>query len=149
MTPGADPHHEPDDGVPWQWPQDGPSMAGGPSMSGGLPMAEPQILTAADLVMVGDQLLQEAIERPDGLRTRPVLRGPLMSAVVFALRAGCSLPEHAAPPAASLQVLRGEVVLVAGAQSWELRAGELLPIPLVRHSVDATTDAICLLTIHR
>lgn len=118
-------------------------------MRGGLPMAESQSATAADLVVIGDQLLEEATERPDGLRTRPVLRGPLMSAVLFALRGGSSLPEHASPPAASLQVLRGQVVLVAGEQSWALGAGELLPIPQARHRVDATTDAVCLLTIHR
>lgn len=118
-------------------------------MPGGLPMAESQSATPADLVVIGDQLLQEATERPDGLRTRPVLRGPLMSAVLFALRAGSSLPEHASPPAASLQVLRGRVTLVTQEQSWTLRAGELLPIPPERHSVDAATDAVCLLTIHR
>lgn len=118
-------------------------------MQGGLPMAESQSATAADLAAIGAQLLQEATERPDGLRTRPVLRGPLMSAVLFALRAGSSLPEHASPPAASLQVLRGQVVLVAGESSWTLRDGELLPIPPARHRVDAQTDAVCLLTIHR
>lgn len=116
---------------------------------GGLPLAEPQRAEPVGLDALARELLQEATERPNGLRTRPVVRGPVQHAVLFALRAGCQLPEHEAPPAATVQVLRGEVVLVAGEESWPLHAGDLLPIPPVRHHVDAVTDAACLLTISR
>ncbi len=115
----------------------------------GLPMAEPQRAEPLNLDALAAELLQEATERPNGLRTRPVIRGPLQQGVLFALRAGSPLPEHDAPPAATLQCLRGEVVLVAGEQRWRLRTGDLLPIPPVRHHVDAVTDAVCLLTIAR
>nr|WP_109472836.1 cupin domain-containing protein [Ornithinimicrobium cavernae] len=115
----------------------------------GLPLADPQRAEAVDLDALGAQLLQEATERPNGLRTRPVVRGPVQHAVLFALRAGCQLPEHDSPPAATLQVLRGEVVLVAGEERWTVRAGDLLPIPPAGHRVDAVTDAVCLLTISR
>lgn len=102
-----------------------------------------------DLGALADQVLQEATEHPSGLRTLPVVRGPLQQVVMFALREGSQLPEHDAPPAATLQVLRGEVVLVAGPQRWTLPSGALLPIPPARHHVDAVSDAVCLLTIAR
>ena len=121
----------------------------GPSSGPGLPVAGPHRAEPEDLVVLGAQLLQEATERPNGLRTRPVIRGPLLQAVMFALREGSQLPEHASPPAATLQVLRGEVVLVAGEERWTLQAGALLPIPPAPHHVDALTDAVCLLTIAR
>ncbi|MCK0112937.1 cupin domain-containing protein [Ornithinimicrobium sp. F0845] len=117
--------------------------------SAGLPLAEPQRAEPVDLDTLGRELLQEATERPNGLRTRPVIRGPVQQAVLFALRSGCQLPEHEAPPAATLQVLRGEVVLVAGEERWPLGAGDLLPIPTARHHVDAVTDTVCLLTLSR
>lgn len=104
--------------------------------------AEPEDLTA-----LGAELLQEATERPNGLRTRPVVRGSLLQSVLFALREGSELPEHDAPPAATLQVLRGEVVLVAGSQRWGLATGALVAIPPERHHVEAVTDSVCLLTI--
>lgn len=125
------------------------SRDAGPSRESGLPLAEPQRAEPEDLSALGAQLLQEATERPNGLRTRPVVRGPLQQAVMFALREGSQLPEHDSPPAATLQVLLGEVVLVAGEERWTLHAGALLPIPPVRHHVDALTDAVCLLTIAR
>ncbi len=118
-------------------------------MLGGLPLADPQRAEPVDLEALARELLQEATERPNGLRTRPVIRGPQQHAVLFALRAGSRLPEHEAPPAATIQVLRGEAVLVAGEERWVLQAGELLPIPPVRHHVDAATDTVCLLTICR
>ncbi|QDO86983.1 LuxR family transcriptional regulator [Ornithinimicrobium ciconiae] len=115
----------------------------------GLHFAEPQRAQPADLALLTDQLLQEATERPNGLRTKAIIQGPLQQAVLFALRAGAQLPEHDSPPAATLQVLRGQVVLVAGEERWRLAKGSLLPIPPVRHHVDAVTDAVCLLTICR
>lgn len=102
-----------------------------------------------DLAALGERLLQEATDRPNGLRTSPVVRDPVQHAVLFALRAGAQLPEHDAPAAATLQVLRGEVVLVAGEARWALSEGGLLAIPPERHHVDAVTDAVCLLTIAR
>ena len=120
-----------------------------PAAGPGLPLAQPQRAEPEDLHALAEQLLQEATEHPKGLRTRPVVRGPLLHSVLFALREGCQLPEHDAPPAATLQVLAGRVVLVAGEERWTLAAGALLPIPPVRHHVDALTDAVCLLTIAR
>ena len=72
--------------------------------------------------------------------------GPLRQSVI-ALTAGAELEEHNAPPAASLQVLRG-LVRVAAKAGWEmeLEAGQLAGIPQARHSVRALADSVLLLT---
>ncbi|HLS44617.1 MAG TPA: cupin domain-containing protein [Ornithinicoccus sp.] len=124
------------------------ALAGGRSPRE-LPLADAQVLEPADLGALGHQLLQEATERPNGLRTRPVVRGPRLHAVLFALRAGSMLPEHDAPPAATLHVLRGEMRLVAQEDQWLLEAGQVLPIPPVRHWVEGLTDSVALLTVVR
>ena len=55
-------------------------------------------------------------------------------------------------PAAELEVadvgvLHGRVRLVAGAQSWEGRKGDLLIVPLASHSLEAAEDSAVLLTV--
>ncbi|MCB5906855.1 cupin [Streptomyces pinistramenti] len=71
--------------------------------------------------------------------------GPLRQTVI-ALTAGSALDEHNAPPAASLQVLRGRVRLTAAGGNRELRAGEIVPIPHERHGLRAVEDCAVLLT---
>lgn len=69
---------------------------------------------------------------------------------VLALRAGVRLGEHDSPGEATLQVLAGEVVLhgpAGSGESWSAAAGDLLPIPPMRHDLEATTDAAVLLTV--
>ena len=65
---------------------------------------------------------------------------------VIALTAGSGLAEHNSPGEATLQVLRGRVRLTAG-DSVEASAGDLLTIPLQRHSLDALDDSAVLLTV--
>lgn len=66
---------------------------------------------------------------------------------LIALRAGASLTEHDSPGEATLMVLRGRVLLHAGEDSWEGRAGDLLVIPPARHSLDAIEDSVAVLTV--
>ncbi len=94
-----------------------------------------------------DRLIEEALVAGHGLRVEAVVDQPLQHAVVFALRAGSELPEHDQPPAACLQVLRGEVVLIAGEEHHPLAEGDLRTIPPRRHKVAAVTDAACLLVV--
>lgn len=68
---------------------------------------------------------------------------------MLALVAGSELGEHDSPPAATLQVLRGRVVLKGDGRQWELTTGQLVAIPPERHSVDATEDSVFLLTVLR
>jgi quercetin dioxygenase-like cupin family protein len=65
----------------------------------------------------------------------------------MALTAGTGLGEHAAPPAATFHVLSGRARLLAGERTWEVGAGQLVPIPPERHSVETDEDTIILLTV--
>lgn len=66
---------------------------------------------------------------------------------LIALRAGVSLTEHNSPGEATLIVLRGRVLLRAGEDSWEGRAGDLLVVPQARHSLDAIEDSVTVITV--
>lgn len=66
---------------------------------------------------------------------------------LVALRAGASLAEHDSPGEATLIVLHGRIHLRAGEDTWDGRAGDLLIIPPVRHSLDAVEDSSILLTV--
>ncbi|MEW1660140.1 cupin domain-containing protein [Streptomyces sp. NPDC093707] len=66
---------------------------------------------------------------------------------ILALTAGSGLAEHDSPGDATLLVLRGHVRLTEGESSWEGRTGDLVPIPLARHSLDAIEDSAVLLTV--
>ena len=66
---------------------------------------------------------------------------------VIALTAGAELEEHNAPPAATIQVLRGSVRITAhGDGDVEVREGELSSVTHERHGVVALDDAVFLLT---
>lgn len=71
--------------------------------------------------------------------------GPLRQTVI-ALTAGSALDEHNAPPAASLQVLRGRVRLTGVAGQDELTAGQVTVLPHERHGLLAVEDSAVLLT---
>ena len=66
---------------------------------------------------------------------------------VIALTAGTSLAEHESGGEATVFVLDGRVRLASAAASWEGRRGDLLVVPLARHSLEALTDAAVLLTV--
>ncbi|MEU1710675.1 cupin domain-containing protein [Streptomyces sp. NPDC005706] len=66
---------------------------------------------------------------------------------LIALRAGTTLAEHDNPGEATVLVLRGRVRLRSGDEAWEGTAGDLLPIPPARHSLEALEDAAALLTV--
>lgn len=96
---------------------------------------------------VAASMIAELPDHHAGRTARTIVHGDRMRAVVVALASGSELAEHDAPPAATLQVLTGTVRLVAGDDSWPLTAGELVTIPLRRHSVQADSDAAILLTV--
>lgn len=102
-----------------------------------------------DLQALADGLLAQAAESARGRATHAVVQGERLRVMAMALRAGESLGEHDSPPAATLQVLRGEVSLSHGEESQTLRAGELSEIPDGRHDLSAVTDAVVVLTVWR
>jgi quercetin dioxygenase-like cupin family protein len=66
---------------------------------------------------------------------------------VIAMKANAELTEHANPGQASVQVLRGRVVLSSNGQSWDGRDGDLIIVPDAPHSLRAEQDSVILLTV--
>ncbi len=99
-----------------------------------------------DLTALADEHLAAARTAPHGRSAHLVMHDGVLRQTVIALTAGTSLDEHNAPPAASLQVLRGRVDLTAADRAEELRAGTLRMIPKERHGLTALEDAVVLLT---
>jgi quercetin dioxygenase-like cupin family protein len=95
------------------------------------------------------ELFERAGQAGSGRAAHNLLAGqehPL-SQTVIAILAGHGLGEHDSPGEATLQLLSGRVRFVAGADSCELDAGDFLPLPRERHSVDALEDAVLLLSV--
>ena len=65
---------------------------------------------------------------------------------LIALAEGATMGEHEAPGEGSLYVIEGEVDLRGGSDNARLKAGELAEIPPERHSVQAITESVILLT---
>ncbi|MEE1755782.1 cupin [Streptomyces sp. SP18CS02] len=99
-----------------------------------------------DLNVIAREHLAAARDSEHGRSANLVLRARPLRQTVIALVAGVSLDEHNAPPAASLQVLRGTVRVTFAAEEVELSAGALYLIPPERHGLTAVTDAAVLLT---
>lgn len=102
---------------------------------------------AADLAALSARLLAEAAESSARRASRTLISGAAQRATLMGLLAGAELAEHASPPAASLQVLRGEVVLRTADREFEVRADELIAVPPQRHSLRAIVDSAILLTV--
>ena len=91
----------------------------------------------------------EAAGRVDARRASSTVVGGhdhVMRQTVVALLAGAALAEHENPGEATLYVISGRVELAAGGESWQGRAGDLIEIPPVRHSLTALEDSAVLLT---
>ncbi|WP_326599164.1 cupin [Streptomyces sp. NBC_01803] len=99
-----------------------------------------------NLTALADEHLALARHSDHGRSAHLFLRdGPLRQSVI-ALTEGAELEEHSAPPAASLQVLRGRVRLRTDAGAVELEAGQVMRVPQARHALGALLDSVVLLT---
>lgn len=99
-----------------------------------------------------DALAREQLERAkaasSGRSASTVVGGheQVLRQTVVALKDGAALKEHDSPGEATIIVLQGRVTLTAGSTVWEGRKGDLLVIPPERHSLEALTDSVILLT---
>jgi quercetin dioxygenase-like cupin family protein len=101
-----------------------------------------------DLTDLATELLEKAA-LAHARRASRTLAHPVdgLRQTVVALLAGADLGEHESPGPASLQVLRGQVRVVSGNGSVLLRAGEIAPVPMQRHSLHADDDSVVLLSV--
>ncbi len=106
-------------------------------------------MSATSLTSLADELLAAAVASEHGRAARTVTGGSdhALRQTVMALREGSELAEHTAPGDATLQVLRGRVLLTHGDSAQEGAVGDLLPIPKERHALTALEDAVVVLTV--
>lgn len=93
--------------------------------------------------------LREEKEWREGRRNAITLRkGEGLNVVLLVMRAGDGLDEHSAPGPISLSVREGRVRFSAVGEIVEAGAGTVLTCDAgVRHSVEALSDAVCLLNV--
>lgn len=99
------------------------------------------------LPRLGTELLEQALAHPAHRAARTIHSGSALRATVIALLSSSELAEHDAPPAATLQVVQGQVRLRWPEGERTLGQGEVTDIPPARHSLLALTDAVVLLTV--
>jgi quercetin dioxygenase-like cupin family protein len=94
-------------------------------------------------------LLEQARAATAGRAARTLAggAGASLKQTMMALVRGTTLSEHDSPGSASLQVLRGQVRLVAGDTRWDLGENEYALIPSRRHSLESLEDSVVLLTV--
>jgi quercetin dioxygenase-like cupin family protein len=97
---------------------------------------------------LGRELLSRAAAGP-GRAGQTVIGGHEKSLrqTIIAMTANAELTEHASPGQASVQVLRGRVVLSSNGHSWDGRDGDLIIVPDTPHSLRAEQDSVILLTV--
>ena len=95
------------------------------------------------------ELLAQAASAPGGRTAQTVMGGHerILRQTVIALTKDSELAEHANPGEGTVYVLRGRVRLVAGAEAWEGRDGDLLVVPDAPHSLVALADSAVLLSV--
>lgn len=110
------------------------------------PMHDPlQVFSIEDEV----KRLKGEKEWLEGRRNSITLRkGQGMSVVLLVMKAGDKLDEHTAPGPISFAVREGRARFTAAGETVEVGAESLLTCDAgVLHSVEAITDAVCLLTV--
>ena len=105
------------------------------------------MIPVIDLSMLSREHLDKARAATQGRSGRLFLHDGQLRQTIIAMTTGSDLPEHDAPPAASLFVLQGRVSLVRhDGKEQSLSAGQTLAIPHERHGLHALTDSVVILT---
>ncbi|MGO2932682.1 LuxR family transcriptional regulator [Microbacterium sp.] len=109
------------------------------------------LLTPTNLADLQEKLLEKARESNSQRAAQALYggQGALLRQTAIALLEEAELTEHDTPPEATLQVLVGHLRLTGQGRSWELSAGDIMPIPPERHGVLAREESVFLLTVRR
>ena len=106
-------------------------------------------METTSLVDLSEEHLAKARSASSGRSAHTVHGGRehALRQTLIALAEGFGLDEHESPGEATLQVLRGNVRLVAGDDEWQGSAGDFVLIPPQRHSLAADQASVVLLTV--
>lgn len=112
-------------------------------------MEEEEPMNKESLTVLVREHLETASTASSGRSAHTIYGGHERSLrqTLIALRAGSNLDEHESPGEATLQVLHGRVVLVAGDSRLTCTLGDLMAIPDSRHALEAIEDSAVLLTV--
>jgi len=103
-----------------------------------------------DLSSDAKELLERAAQSPHGHAQRTLYRHGGATIAMFAFRADSKLPPHAADGVVSLQVLSGQVRMIAGDDCLDLAAGHLVRMaPGCEHDLCAPVPSVVLLHVCR
>ena len=95
-----------------------------------------------------DRLREERAWQRGPRNSITLRKGEGMNVVLLLMKAGDRLEEHAAPGPLSLSVREGRVRFTAAEEVAEAGPDTLLACDAgIRHTVEALSDAVCLLTI--
>jgi quercetin dioxygenase-like cupin family protein len=95
-----------------------------------------------------DRLREERAWQRGQRNSITLRKGEGMNVVLLIMKAGDMLEEHAAPGPISLSVREGRIRFMAAEEVAEAGADTLLTCDAgIRHTVEALSDAVCLLTI--
>lgn len=78
-----------------------------------------------------------------------VYRGEGVRQTLVVILSGEQMAEHESPQEGFIHVLEGKVRMNGHDRSWEIAAGQLLPVPPEKHSVTALEDSVLTLTVLR
>jgi quercetin dioxygenase-like cupin family protein len=106
-------------------------------------------MRASSLTTLAEEHLTAARTASSGRSARTIVGGHdrALRQTLIALTAGQRLEEHENPGEATVHVLHGQVRMAAGTDTCDATAGDLLAVPDARHSLEALTDAVVLLTV--
>ena len=105
-------------------------------------------LQSFDLEAEVGRLREEGAWHRGQLNSITLRKGEGMNVLLVVMKSGDRLEEHAAPGPISLSVREGRIRFMAAEEVAEARSDTLLTCDAgVRHTVEALSDAVCLLTI--
>ncbi len=103
-------------------------------------------LTIAELDQLVAQEWAKASASNNGRSAIAVLKDGRLRHTLITLLTGCKMNDHEKPESATLQVLRGTIVVSWGGESKTIEHGGLYVLPDAIHNVVATEDSAFLLT---
>lgn len=109
----------------------------------------PDQVELIDLTLKTQQLYETARTAVARRAGSTVYRGDGVRQTLVVILAGEEMAEHESPQEGFVHVMEGKIRLDGYQRSWEIEAGQLLPVPPEKHSVMALEDSILTITVLR